>query len=129
MRMDEGRVPKRMLFVWLPQQRPTHGTKNRWRERARKDLKKFDIEEGSWYKLAQERESWRRSCRTGLEDAKKKRLQVDELRKRTKTAELSNEASGQFGKAIALHFKCDTCQHPFRSVSYTHLTLPTKRIV
>ena len=28
----------------------------RWRARVRKDLKKFGIEEGSWYKVAQERE-------------------------------------------------------------------------
>lgn len=55
-RMNEDRIPKRMLFGWLPQQRPAHGTKMRWRARVRKDLKKFGIEEGSWYKVAQERE-------------------------------------------------------------------------
>ena len=28
-RMDEGRIPKRMLFGWLPQRSPSHGTKTR----------------------------------------------------------------------------------------------------
>ena len=31
-RMDESRIPKRMLFGWLPQKRPAHGTRIRWRE-------------------------------------------------------------------------------------------------
>ena len=33
-RMDEDRIPKRMLFGWLPQQRPAHGTKMRRRDRV-----------------------------------------------------------------------------------------------
>ena len=37
-RMDEDRFPKRMLFGWLPQRRPAHGTKMRWRGRARKEV-------------------------------------------------------------------------------------------
>ena len=113
-RVDEGRVPKRMLFGWLPRKRPAHGTKMRWRDRARKDLKKFGIAEGSWYKIAQERESWRGSCHAGLEDTTDKRVQEDELRRRRKAAELSGEVRSQFGEAIVLHFKCDTCQRAFR---------------
>ena len=41
----------------------------RWRDRAKKDLKNFGIEEGSWYKLAQERGILRERCRVGLEGA------------------------------------------------------------
>ena len=40
-RMDDSRFPKKLLFGWLPQRRPPHGTKLRWRDRARKGLKKF----------------------------------------------------------------------------------------
>ena len=90
-RMDGDRIPKRMLFGWLPQRRPAHGTKMRWRDRARKDLKKFGIEEGSWYRVAQERGSWRERSRAGLEDATEKRMQEDEMRKRKKSAEQSSE--------------------------------------
>ena len=61
----------------------------RWRERARKDLKKFGIEEGSCYKVAQERGSWREGCRVVLEDATEKRMQEHEMRKRRKAAGLS----------------------------------------
>ena len=81
-RMDDDRIPKRMLFGWLSQRRPAHGTKMRWRDRARKDLKKFGIEEGSWYRVAQERGSWRERYRAGLVDATEKRVQEDEVRKR-----------------------------------------------
>ena len=110
-RMDEDRISKRMLFGWLPQRRPAHGTKMRWRDRVRK---KFGIEEGSWYKVAQERGGWRGRCRVGLEDATEKRIQEDELKKRRKPAELSSEVSSQTGEATALPFKCDTCQRTFR---------------
>ena len=107
-RMDEHKIPKRMLFGCLPQRRPPHGTKMRWRDRVRKDLKKFGIEEGSWYKVAQERESWRGRCRVGLEDGTERRVQ-DELRKSRKAAELSSEVSSQPGEDNALPFKCNTC--------------------
>ena len=86
----------------------------RWRDRARKDLKKFGIEEGSWYKAAQERGGWRKRCCAGLEDATEKRIQEDEMRKRRKAAELSSEVSSHPGEATALPFKCDTCQRAFR---------------
>ena len=86
----------------------------RRRERARKDLKKFGIEEGSCYKVAQERGSWREGCRVVLEDATEKRMQEHEMRKRRKAAGLSSEVSSQLEEATALPFKCDTCQRTFR---------------
>ncbi len=39
------RIPNKMLFGWLPQRRSAHGTKMRWRDRVRIDLKRFLIEE------------------------------------------------------------------------------------
>ena len=74
MRMDEERIPKKLLFGWLPERRPTHGTKMRWRDRVRKDLKRFGIVENRWYATTQDRGSWRGQCRAGLEDATKRRL-------------------------------------------------------
>ena len=46
-RMKDDRTPncKRLLFGWLPQHRPAYGTKLRWRDRVRKDLNKFKIDE------------------------------------------------------------------------------------
>ena len=45
-RMKGDRVPKKVLFGWLPQPCPRHGTKMRWwQDRVRKDLRKFDIDE------------------------------------------------------------------------------------
>ena len=55
-RMEDCRLPKRLMFGWLPQKRPAHGTKQRWRDRVRKDLKQFRIEESSWYHEAQDRD-------------------------------------------------------------------------
>jgi len=54
-RMGDDRLPKQLLFGWLPQRQPPHGVKLRWRDKVRQDLKKFHIEEAGWYVLAQDR--------------------------------------------------------------------------
>ena len=66
-RMDNSRLPKRLLFGWLPQKRPAHGTKMRWRDRVRKDMKQFGLDERSWFQMAQDRDQWRAACKEGLE--------------------------------------------------------------
>ena len=48
-RMEDDRTPKLLLFGWLPQRRRAHGTKMRWRDRVRKDVKKFKIDEVGWF--------------------------------------------------------------------------------
>ncbi len=48
--LDKERIPKKILFGWLPESRPTHGTKLRWRDRVRKTL----IEEKIWYVMVQD---------------------------------------------------------------------------
>ena len=58
-RMDDFRLPKRILFGWLPQRRPAHGTKQRWRDKVWKDLEQFGIDENSWFHKAQDRLYWR----------------------------------------------------------------------
>ena len=50
--MDDFRLTKRILFGWLPRRRPAHGTKQRWRDKVRKDLKQFGIDESSWFHKA-----------------------------------------------------------------------------
>ena len=57
-----------------------------WRDKARKDLKKFGIEEESWYIQDRGKDSV-------LVDATEKRMREDEMRKRRKAAELSSEVS------------------------------------
>ena len=41
--MEDHRLPKKILFGWLPQRHPAHGTKMRWLDCVRKDMKKFHI--------------------------------------------------------------------------------------
>ena len=53
-RMDDHRLPKKILFDWLSKHRPAHGTKIRWRDQVKRDLKKFGIEERGWFGLAQD---------------------------------------------------------------------------
>ncbi len=50
--------PVCVCVCWLPQRRPAHGTRMRWRDHVRKDLKKFNIGERRWYQLAQDRSGW-----------------------------------------------------------------------
>ena len=53
----------------------------RWRDRVRKDLRKFSIEESGWFQLVQDRSGWRGCCRAGLEDVTRARVEEDEARR------------------------------------------------
>ena len=107
-RMDDGRIPKKMLFGWFPQHRPAHGARMRWRDRVQKDLRKFKIGENNWFRVSQERDMWREVCRAGLEHATETRLGKDEMRR-------SNAGRGSQSDAVtSLPFQCDTCQRSFR---------------
>ena len=66
-RMEDDRLPKKMLFGWLPQCRPEHGTKLRWKDRVRQDLKKFKVVEDSWFPTSQDRWLRWRVCKDGPE--------------------------------------------------------------
>ena len=46
-RMSDTRQPKKLLFGWLPQKRPTHGAKLRGRDKVRQDLWKCGVGESS----------------------------------------------------------------------------------
>ena len=111
-RMEEDRIPKRLLFGWLPQRRPAHGTKTRWRDRVRKDLKRFGIAESirSWYRVAQERGCWRGKCHAGLEDVTGKRVQENEQRRRRR----EETGSRQLEDTTAKPFECEICHRHFR---------------
>ena len=98
MQMDEERIPKN---GWLPERMPAHGTKMRWRDRVRKDLKRFG-------RGGIQQHRTRGQCRIGLEDATERRLEEDEQRRARKAA-----AHAGVG-ATAMPFKCDTCQQTFR---------------
>ena len=113
-RMSEERIPKKVLFGWLPQRRPAHGTKMRWRDRVRRDLRKFCIDENTWFKESQERAVWRRKCRDGLRETTKERLAEDEVR-RSVRRNAAAAATGQQSAADTIRpLTCDTCQRSFR---------------
>ena len=106
-RMDDSRIPKKILFGWLPQCRPAHGTKLRWRDRVRQDLKKFNISEGNWFHVAQERGPWRAICREGLEACTKKRVEMDKSKH-------SAAARQEDMTTPSANYTCGTCQRSFR---------------
>ena len=51
-------MPKQLLFGWLPQARPAHGPRLRWKDRVADDLGKLDAF-SQWYEVAQQRSDWR----------------------------------------------------------------------
>ena len=67
-RMPDHRLPKYVLFGWLPQSHPRCGPRKRWRDVMRRDLKDVGVEEGEWYEEARRsRAGWRSLYREGLE--------------------------------------------------------------
>ena len=71
-RMQEDHILKRFLFGLLTYQRSMHGCKLKWRDRVKKYLKKFKIDEGRWYRDANEKRLWKTQCRKGLNICTKK---------------------------------------------------------
>ena len=47
-----ARLPKQFLLGWLSHPRPAHGVNLWWRDKVRRDLKTFHINESTWYALA-----------------------------------------------------------------------------
>ena len=45
-RMDEGQLPKKLLFGESRKTRPNHGTKRRWRDLVSQDLKSIGAKTG-----------------------------------------------------------------------------------
>ena len=58
-RLDDGRLPKQVLFGELPATRPRHGPKKRFRDVIIADLREAEIPEAHWYEAAQNRADWR----------------------------------------------------------------------
>ena len=66
-RMPDHRLPKSLLFGWLPESRSRCGPRRRWRDVIRKDLKDISIAESKWYEEARRsRAGWRATYRDGL---------------------------------------------------------------
>ena len=113
--MSENRYPKKLLFSWLSQKRPAHGTKLHWWDKVHQDLKKCGIDETSQYKEAQDRTRWRSLCTYGLD----KHVMAPLLNKPfiCATCHLSFRRT----QDIARH-KCTTT-HPHRHArTHTHYT-------
>jgi hypothetical protein len=66
--MDGQRIPKSVLFGWLPQSCPRCGPRKRWKDLIRSDLKEIKVEESEWYDEATaSRCEWRSTCRQRVE--------------------------------------------------------------
>ena len=97
-RMPNHRLPKTMLFGWLPQPRPRCGPRKRWRDVVCKDLKEVGLEEDEWYREAtRSRAGWRAMYRNRLE-----------LNRESKTVEAS---------VAVRDVVCEVCARKFRRES------------
>ena len=110
-RMQEDCIPKRFLFGWLTHRKPMHGCKLRWRDRVRKYLKRFKIDEERWYQDAKERGLWRAQCREGLNICTKERLE-DRIRREAALTIDRHDISST--TTTTTPFVCDTCHSSFR---------------
>ena len=113
--MEDDHIPKKLLFGWLPQCHPAHGTKLRWRDKARQGLKKFNTAESSWFEVAQERCPWRAQCRLGLDVCTEKQVHMDRARHNVRQEEATTTVVAEYVcnrsfcrcQGIARH-KCQT---------------------
>ena len=57
--MEDYRIPKRILFGWLPQKHPPGGPRKRWRDVVKTDLKMVGVLD-TWYSSALHGNMWNR---------------------------------------------------------------------
>ena len=107
--MDEERIP---LFSWLPQCRPAHGTKMRWRDRVRMEV--FEKRQHS---------NWRGQCRAGLEDATEKIIDDEQRKAAARAAVETNDMPFKY-RYLPTYFPEETgylpaqmCHHWFERTS------------
>ncbi|XP_062523986.1 uncharacterized protein LOC134198586 [Corticium candelabrum] len=65
-RMNEERLPKKLMFGELRKTRPCHGTRKRWRYLVSQDLQLVDTK-NVWYQRCQDRNGWFSLCQRGVE--------------------------------------------------------------
>ena len=109
-RMEDRRPPKKLLFGWLQKRRPAHDTKMRWRDKVRKDMKKFNIKDDGWCLTAQDRRVWRAECKEGLKKCTQERLESDRRRRATVVASQRQSEHD----VVSNHLDCGTCHRSFR---------------
>ncbi len=66
-RMEDSRLPKAILFSWLPASRPACGPRKRWRDVVRDDLKALNMYD-RWYDQAMDRSEWIHSISDAIAD-------------------------------------------------------------
>ena len=108
-RMKDTRLPKKLLFGWLQKRRPAHGTKMRWRDKVRKDMKKFNIKDDEWCLTAQDRRVWRTKCKECLKQCTQVRLENDRRWHAAAVAPLRPQHD-----VVSNRLECDTCHRSFR---------------
>ena len=65
--MSDSRIPKIMLFGWLPKLHPSFELKRQCRDVVKKDLQQANISMITWYDEAQRRGKWYEEWNEGIE--------------------------------------------------------------
>ena len=105
-RMPDDRIPKKILFGWLPKTRQAGGPRKRWRDHIRKDLKLVGVSETDWYHEAtRSRNAWRAVYRVGLDDALEREQQEQEVYSQLDPSQEPNK------------ILCQVCKRSFKSES------------
>ena len=71
-RMEETRLPKKILFGELRKTRPRHGTKRRWRDVVKADVDAIGVGD-RWYEACQDRKEWFKVCSSGAAQVSRSR--------------------------------------------------------
>ena len=98
--MPDQHTPKICLFSWLPQPRPHGGSRLRWTNLIRKDLRVTKISEEKWYdEASKSRSRWQNTYEEGL-----------------KSLTSSDNSAAQQDPDSVNHeqIKCDECNKLFR---------------
>ena len=120
-RMEDHRLPKQLLHVWLPSTRSAHGVRLRWKDMIVKDLRMVGLT-STWSQLTQDRQKWKNVCASKINSIVTLRAELENTQSSQKARDRADPSGCQDQQSPL----CTTCKRLFKSQTGKKDTIATE---